>query len=720
MEEYSIGQVTNSTEISNSITPQDSNTGSSTVTFNDSSDPHAKISSPTVIQTTTTSQQVNNPPSNHPTEMIENPNNQLDSHINPIENDDFNSNQVTANEISSDRPITVETNLQTIDSSLGVNEISDRPMTVETNSQTIDSILNVGTSIESATIWTASILNQPISINFPRKSSIHPVDQNQFHLPVTLDRDSVINLSDEEEEALSEQQEEPLSEQQEEPLSEQQEEPLSELEQQHLSEQQEEHFSAPEQQLSVPEPEHLSAPEDDRSCPELLSFINKFDPAPILANNPAIALMNSDIVGSVHSTMLPTMNVQTSVVSAQEIITLEQNRNAEFEEYFDINLEDKFITSASVREILGTMERQTYQKSAVVYVTADPNQLQMVIFTAKGQPIRYTVPVQQQELLRVAQNFRLEITYPFKRKTQSYLPYAQQLYQWLIAPMESTLQAEGIDTLLFSMDAGLRTLPIAALHDGNQFLIEKYSLSLIPSISLMDPRYHALNESKVLAMGADTFPDMNSLPAVPVELAMITDNGWQGQTLLNEQFTRENLRQLRQKESYEIVHLATHADFIPGPMGDGYIYFWHDKLSLNDMRSLGLQNPAAELLVLSACRTAIGDEDSELGFAGLAIRTGVKSALASLWYVDDIGTLGFMTEFYQHLRSDTIKAEALRQAQIAMIREEIKLEGNKFKRASDFNGSKDVELPSTLTSSGTTTFSHPYYWAGFTMIGSPW
>ncbi|NES70213.1 MAG: CHAT domain-containing protein, partial [Okeania sp. SIO2D1] len=122
-----------------------------------------------------------------------------------------------------------------------------------------------------------------------------------------------------------------------------------------------------------------------------------------------------------------------------------------------------------------------------------------------------------------------------------------------------------------------------------------------------------------------------------------------------------------------------------------------------------------ELLVLSACRTALGDRQAELGFAGLTVKSGVRSALASLWNVSDIGTLALMTEFYQHLQKTLLRAEALRQAQIAMIRGEVGI------NMGELSGTRgELQLPPELSEFGDEIFSHPYYWSAFTLIGNPW
>lgn len=145
---------------------------------------------------------------------------------------------------------------------------------------------------------------------------------------------------------------------------------------------------------------------------------------------------------------------------------------------------------------------------------------------------------------------------------------------------------------------------------------------------------------------------------------------------------------------------------------------WDTQLRLDQVRQLGWNNPAVDLLVLSACRTALGDEKAELGFGGLAVSSCVKSALASLWYVSDQGTLALMTEFYQQLKTAPIKAEALRQAQISMIKKQVRIENGKMRCSSP--QSEELTLPPELPFQRNQDFSHPYYWSAFTLIGSPW
>jgi filamentous hemagglutinin family protein len=359
---------------------------------------------------------------------------------------------------------------------------------------------------------------------------------------------------------------------------------------------------------------------------------------------------------------------------------------------------------------------QSGTKPAILYTFARPEQLDLVLVTPSGVPIHKSIPAAKREvLLQTVKQFRQEITDQSKRNTTSYLASSQKLYQWMIAPLEQELQASGINTIVFSMDNGLRSIPVAALHDGKQFLVEKYSLGLIPSVNLTDTRYQSLKDAQVLAMGASTFASQNPLPAVPVELETITPKLWRGKSFLNEAFTLDNLKSQRAKEPFAIIHLATHGEFKPGAPSNSYIQLFDSQLKLNELRQLGWNNPPVELLVLSACRTAVGDEDAELGFAGLAVQSGVKSALASLWYVSDEATLALMTQFYQQLKVAPIKAQALRDAQLAMMKGQVRLEGGHLQESGE-----KLPLPPELVKLGDKSLEHPYYWAAFTMIGSPW
>ncbi|TAE99144.1 MAG: CHAT domain-containing protein [Oscillatoriales cyanobacterium] len=214
-------------------------------------------------------------------------------------------------------------------------------------------------------------------------------------------------------------------------------------------------------------------------------------------------------------------------------------------------------------------------------------------------------------------------------------------------------------------------------------------------------------------MGRSEFVDNKPLPSVPIELETISTQ-WRGQSFLNSTFTIDNLNSQHANKGFRIVHLATHANFTSGQPSNSYIQLWNYKLQLDRMESLNWRNPQVDLLVLSACRTALGDREAELGFGGLAVKSGAKSALGSLWYVDDGGTLGLMSEFYQQLLGGKTKAETLQLTQQAMIARQVRIENQQLVTTAG-----NLNLPNNIKSQ-TQDFSHPYYWSSFTLIGNPW
>ncbi|MBD2293306.1 CHAT domain-containing protein [Anabaena sphaerica FACHB-251] len=396
---------------------------------------------------------------------------------------------------------------------------------------------------------------------------------------------------------------------------------------------------------------------------------------------------------------------------------VEKHWEKDYEQYFDQNLADFTLTAEDIGKTLTKISQQTSTKSAVIWIWPRETQLQLVIITPGKKPQVYSVvEADKKTLMDVIKRLNVAITSPSRRRTKAYLEPAQTLYKWMVKPLESTLETEKIDTILFCLGSGLRTLPIAALHDGKQFLVEKYAIARIPAFNLMNSNYKKTKYSQVLAMGASEFSQLESLPAVPVELNEITQELGSSKQFINQEFTLKNFQAQRKKQPFKIVHLATHAEFKPGNPDQSYIQFWgNERIRLDEIDKLNLDKPPVDLLVLSACRTALGDQEAELGFAGLTVKSGVKSVLASIWNVSDVGTLALMTEFYQHLQQTPLKAKALQAAQVAMLKGKVGL-----KRGELQGSSGGLQLPSELAALRDETFSHPYYWSAFTIIGNPW
>lgn len=410
---------------------------------------------------------------------------------------------------------------------------------------------------------------------------------------------------------------------------------------------------------------------------------------------------------------------QTPTLS-DKILAMERGLETEFETYFEQNLAEVTQAPENITATLARIGQETDTTPAVLWAIPRGDHLHLVLITPDSDPVvRDLYDVPDTVLLETVHTFQKDISRPNSR---TYLRHAQQLHQWILAPFETEfLEPAGVDMLLVCLGDGIRGLSMAALHDGDQFLIEKYSLAQIPAFNLIETSYDNIQQGQVLAMGSSEFEHQTPLPAVPMELTNIlwelrsartTQEPWEGRSLLNQGFTLDNFNTLLANRPFDIVHLATHAAFKPGKPNDSYVQLWDTKLSLDQLRNLKWQEPP-ELLVLSACKTALGDSEAELGFAGVALQSGAKSAVASLWDVNDVGTMALMSEFYQELTTMPTKAEALQQAQLKLLRGDVQIEANRLKLSRS-----EVSLSMDLR--GYQNLSHPFYWAGFTMISSPW
>lgn len=406
---------------------------------------------------------------------------------------------------------------------------------------------------------------------------------------------------------------------------------------------------------------------------------------------------------------------------AEIVWTLEQMRAAEFGRY----LKKQFVVPpleamvGAIQADLQRVEALTGQRAGIVYQALVEDRLELVLVPPDGAVTRQTVlNVDPAALEQAVTELRGEITDFRTRQFDYYLPIAQRLYDQIMRPLALDLQRNRLDTILFSPDAPLRGVPWAVLHDGEQFLVEQYTLSLIPSYALTQMGYRGLANARLLAGGASEFVALEPLPAVPTELAAIAQV-WPGEVLLNADFTVANVRSAREAAPPAMIHLATHASFVGGEPANSFIQFWDtERLTLPEFEALDWIDPTVELLVLSACRTALGDREAALGFAGVSLQMGTRTTLASLWQVSDEATLGLMAEFYGLLPNVPIKGTALRQTQLAMLRRELVVAGGQLRG----NGIRGVPLPAALlqVDPRDRDFAHPYFWSGFTMVGSPW
>ncbi len=297
---------------------------------------------------------------------------------------------------------------------------------------------------------------------------------------------------------------------------------------------------------------------------------------------------------------------------------------------------------------------------------------------------------------------------------------SRQLYDLLIAPVAEQLHRQRISTLLIAADRGLQGVPFAALHDGQQFFGDRFAFSLTPALSLTDLKVQDDAVKRLLTFGASQFNDgLAPLPLVPQELEKISALT-ASEAMLNRSFTPSSLLMAAADPRYIWIHVATHAEFLPGGPSQSRLFTGTTPLPLSAFADLrkNRQGHPIDLFSLSACRTALGDAQSELGFAGLAIQAGARSAIGTLWYVDDVATSAYFIQVYRYLKQGLPKAEALQATRRDFSQGRVQLVGNRILAADGellldkLNVAEQRRVASGL--------SNPYFWAGIEMVGSPW
>ena len=313
---------------------------------------------------------------------------------------------------------------------------------------------------------------------------------------------------------------------------------------------------------------------------------------------------------------------------------------------------------------------QIDQKAAVIYPIVLDDRLE-VILSLPGQNLRhYATPVSPQQVESLVEELRQNLLLPYTSEAEIQ-PQAQTIYNWLIQPAQAAIAQSGIETLVFVLDGPLRNLPMAVLYDGEQYLVEKYSIALTPGLQLVDPRPLPQRQLKALTAGlTESRGNFAPLEFVESELQQIKSE-IPSDVLLNQQFTSTTLDNKINSSPVPVVHLATHGQF-SSQAEETFILAWDKPINVNQLDQLlrtieQSQSGTLELLVLSACETAAGDNRAALGLAGVAVRAGARSTLASLWLVDDESTALLMSHFYRGLKTGVSKAEALRRAQLVLL-----------------------------------------------------
>ncbi len=329
-------------------------------------------------------------------------------------------------------------------------------------------------------------------------------------------------------------------------------------------------------------------------------------------------------------------------------------------------------------DLVSLAQQPLTQEAALIYPIILSDRIEVILrLPQSGEVHRYTTPIPQQKVEETLTQLRFELEKSYISKKVK--PLSQQVYDWMIRPAESMLTEEQIKTLVFVLDGSFRDIPMAALHDGQEYLVEKgYAVALVPGLQLVPSRPLSQTRLRALTFGlSEEAPQQEeplpSLPQVEEELAQIRSYLPTRQHL-NQAFTQAELQREIQTTPFSVIHIATHGQFSSDPE-QTYLQSWNQRIPGSQFSSMlqerapkGLQ--PVELLVLSACTTAAGDDRAILGLAGLAVQSGARSTVASLWSIGDRSTAELMRHFYQTLttqQGNITKAEALRQAQVKLL-----------------------------------------------------
>ena len=314
-------------------------------------------------------------------------------------------------------------------------------------------------------------------------------------------------------------------------------------------------------------------------------------------------------------------------------------------------------------------------KSAIFYTIVLQGRLAVILSLPDGSLVSHITTISQKELESQAETLRRYLQEP--DRLLSLKPISQRFYQWLIEPFNPQLQGNtSINTLVFVLDGVLQNLPMGVLYDGEKYLAQKYAIALTPSLQLLGPKFPQRDiNALITGVSQEQTVDgrqFSSLENVPKEWKSL-QSLLPSSTLFNTDFTKSNLQKSLTDDSYSIVHIATHGQFSSDPE-QTYLLLWNQLLNVKDWDSLfqlrnRQQSGLIDLLVLSACETASGDKRAALGLAGVAVRTGARSTLATLWQVNDEATAVFMEHFYEILRNNPqlSKSEVLQKAQLKLM-----------------------------------------------------
>ncbi len=396
---------------------------------------------------------------------------------------------------------------------------------------------------------------------------------------------------------------------------------------------------------------------------------------------------------------------------SQAIGLIDSLQVAELENFF------RCVLSQLVQ--INQVAQQQDAAAATFYPIILPDRIEVILqLPNQAAPIRYTHKISNAPQTIEQTSFDLiDALSNEKSFDWEYKIPGEQIYRWLIQAAEADLAKAKVKTLVFVLDGGLRDIPISAIWDGKAFLLQRYAVAVTPGLKLLGPQRFEQKAFKALLGGltsdqpshpAIARNEFGALPHVKEEIAKVHRVIPKSTVLVDHEFVPAKLAAALQQNSFPIVHLATHGIFSNNPKETYLVTADNQHIDIDALQTLlrtgkGNRRDALELLMLSACETAKGNRRATLGMAGVAIRAGASSTVATLWSVDDRSTGKLVEQFYTNLgraiaqHDGTTKVQALREAQLALL---------------------ENKLPGTAGDEATVDYRHPYYWSPFIMLGN--
>ncbi len=283
-------------------------------------------------------------------------------------------------------------------------------------------------------------------------------------------------------------------------------------------------------------------------------------------------------------------------------------------------------------------------------------------------PLFFNLRNPRSKIVQLSEKWRYDLE---NQENDSYLHFSQKLYQILIENIEPELAKTDTQKLLFINDGILRNVPMSALHDGKQFLIEKYTVSNSLGFNIQSQASENHQKAKILAFGLPSgSKNLPALPYVNQEIERM-ETSFAANTFLGERFNSTNFQKNTRNEKYNVIHIATHGKF-GGTPEQTYLQAYQEKITLRQFEQILNQriDHNIDLLTLTACDTAVGNNRAVLGLAGVAIRTNISNVLGTLWSINDAEIVHLISNFYYYwLKENYSKSEALRLAQVDMIKD---------------------------------------------------